>query len=304
MTNLFLNKEELRALSIRQDWQSGIRFVVHFSLLLINIVLLIMVKFPIFVALLVFSGAFLWCTFYAPLHESTHKTAFKSKKLNILASWISSFFFGCSPGVHREQHFTHHRFTNIKKKDPEILIDLKETRFKWVYQLIVTTIVLNIIPLYSLCLTLTPTKYWNALAPFIASKKRKVIQIESLLVTVFWLILLFFCFKFLDQAYPVLLMIFLAKTAHSFWTYVDHEGLGDQGSMLDRTRSFKTNRFLTWFMWNMNYHAEHHLYPYVPWNQLPQLSSKINSEHSYIHYGYLSFYFNKITTSIKRLGLP
>ena len=38
------------------------------------------------------------------------------------------------------------------------------------------------------------------------------------------------------------------------------------------TRSCRSNFIIRQLMWNMNFHAEHHLYPMVPFYNLPKLS--------------------------------
>jgi fatty acid desaturase len=44
------------------------------------------------------------------------------------------------------------------------------------------------------------------------------------------------------------------------------------------TRSILTNRFTAYFMCNENYHLEHHLYPGVPWYNLPKLHRELRQE--------------------------
>jgi fatty acid desaturase len=44
------------------------------------------------------------------------------------------------------------------------------------------------------------------------------------------------------------------------------------------TRSILTNRVTAFFMCNENYHLEHHLYPGVPWYNLPRLHAELKDE--------------------------
>ena len=44
------------------------------------------------------------------------------------------------------------------------------------------------------------------------------------------------------------------------------------------TRSILTNRVTAFFMCNENYHLEHHLYPGVPWYNLPRLHAEMKRQ--------------------------
>ena len=50
-----------------------------------------------------------------------------------------------------------------------------------------------------------------------------------------------------------------------------HTLLENARDQIQGTRSILTNRVVTFFMCNENYHLEHHLYPKVPWYHLPKV---------------------------------
>ena len=52
----------------------------------------------------------------------------------------------------------------------------------------------------------------------------------------------------------------------------------DHDDPIRGTRSILTNRLTAFFMCNENYHLEHHLYPGVPWYNLPALHRHLRSE--------------------------
>jgi fatty acid desaturase len=56
-------------------------------------------------------------------------------------------------------------------------------------------------------------------------------------------------------------------------TLLEHESDPVRG-----TRSILTNRITAFFMCNENYHLEHHLYPGVPWYNLPRLHAALKDE--------------------------
>lgn len=46
---------------------------------------------------------------------------------------------------------------------------------------------------------------------------------------------------------------------------------------LNNTRSTNSYAWVEYLMWNMNYHAEHHLYPAIPWYNLPKLREHLKA---------------------------
>ena len=66
-----------------------------------------------------------YCGTFAALHETVHNTAFKSQVLNKVASITCGIVQLYPASIFRELHFTHHRFTHIPGKDPEISIGNK-----------------------------------------------------------------------------------------------------------------------------------------------------------------------------------
>ena len=57
-----------------------------------------------------------------------------------------------------------------------------------------------------------------------------------------------------------------------------HTFLEHQSDLVLGTRSILTNPVTAFFMCNENYHLEHHLYPAIPWYQLPQLHRALRKE--------------------------
>lgn len=73
------------------------------------------------------------------------------------------------------------------------------------------------------------------------------------------------------------------------------------------TRSILTNRVTAFFMCNENYHLEHHLYPRVPWYNLPRLHNALRDDlrargAPYIR-SYFAFVADFVGTSVRRSPL-
>ena len=73
---------------------------------------------------------------------------------------------------------------------------------------------------------------------------------------------------------------------------IEHTGLPNEGSILARTRTMQTWPFFSWWLWNMNFHAEHHAWPAVPWYGLPALHREVAEHLDATERGYARLQFN------------
>src|SRR5215510_14970505 len=116
-----LDRETLRALQQRRDAPSVIRLILHLGAFLLGAVWVIFSSpVPLVAAFSTVGLGAMWATLFAPFHECTHLTAFRSPRLNALGAWLSGIPFGMAPAVYRAFHFAHHRYTHDPKRDPEI----------------------------------------------------------------------------------------------------------------------------------------------------------------------------------------
>jgi fatty acid desaturase len=108
-------------------------------------------------------------------------------------------------------------------------------------------------------------------------------------MAMFWII----AFLLLSQEIYLMKLIIIAliigRILHGFIIVSEHEGLSSQGHMLQRTRSVYSTKLFRWFWWNMNFHAEHHAWPSVPFHQLKVVNELLldhdfNNERSYFSF--------------------
>jgi fatty acid desaturase len=59
---------------------------------------------------------------FAPMHELSHGTAFRSRWLNEAVFRLVSFFYISPPVFFRYFHAAHHTYTQIRGKDPDIVL--------------------------------------------------------------------------------------------------------------------------------------------------------------------------------------
>src|SRR5438477_11756269 len=68
---------------------------------------------------------------FAPLHETIHRTAFRSRRGNDVAAAVLGFVLLLPAGGFRRFHFAHHRHTQDPARDPELATPKPRTRAAW-----------------------------------------------------------------------------------------------------------------------------------------------------------------------------
>ncbi|WP_215224104.1 fatty acid desaturase [Echinicola shivajiensis] len=288
--SILLNKETIKQLSVKSDFPAAIKLTLHLSFFAACLLCFANWNLEgyIYYPLLLFFG-FIVFSLYAPFHESTHKTAFKTAWANNLCAWLTGITYGYSPGMHEGFHFEHHRFTN-QEKDPEKGFSLPDFPGKTFFQIVLAGVLGMLVPLHSLILSFVPVKYWdNFEAQWAPDRKRKAWQWECRLMSLIWLVGFYFLSFNPSLMIMVIVGLFIGRFIHGFITVTEHEGLSDSGHMLYRTRSVVSSKFYRWFWWNINFHAEHHTWPSVPFHQLPKLhelakARNVRAESSYFNF--------------------
>ncbi len=228
-----------------------------------------LLAFPLSLAL-----AWVWSGLFAPFHECTHRTAFRSPRGNRLGAWLTGVPFGMAPAVYRTFHYEHHRFTQDVDQDPELAGDPRYAL--WPPNLRAWLIAMSGYGLIMLKLrsllgfACKPRTRWETFArwaPRIEDPARVVRECRLLLAC--WGLFIVAALCWLPGGGWLLFAAWLTHVFQVLWVASEHTGLPHEGSILARTRSVASNSFVRFWLWNMNYHAEHHAWPAIPWHQLP-----------------------------------
>jgi fatty acid desaturase len=221
---------------------------------------------------------------FAPLHECSHRTAFANNELNDVMCGIAGTLSFYNSAFFRRYHKWHHRYAQNPDKDPELNDKAPHT-------------------LGDYLLTISGLPWWwgklkthanVALGrlenyPFIPENARaEVIQSTRLQLTVYaiailisvgvnqpWFILYWLLPLFVGQ--PILRFILLAE----------HTGCSQDCNPFTNTRSTMTLFPFQFFLWNIPFHAEHHLYPSIPFYQLPSAHNQLNQHFTHVDPGYI-----------------
>jgi fatty acid desaturase len=69
---------------------------------------------------------------------------------------------------------------------------------------------------------------------------------------------------------------------------VEHTGCSEDSNGLTNTRTTLTMWPVRLLMWNMPFHAEHHLYPSIPFHQLPRAHSQLANNLTHLAPSYMA----------------
>lgn len=119
-----LSPTMLRELSVRSDLQGLARAVSHYGVILVlgTLIWLVSSRYGVVWALpLILAQSYFVAFLFMVVHETAHKTAFRSRGLNLVLGHLSSFAVGLPYDYYCLFHWDHHRYTQDPTRDPELL---------------------------------------------------------------------------------------------------------------------------------------------------------------------------------------
>ena len=214
---------------------------------------------------------------FSPVHECSHYTAFRTRWLNEAAFWLVSVVYIVAPNWFRYFHLSHHRFTMIRDKDPEIVM-LFSGVGDWLRYVSAYDFWWRNVWRILRHATLGPDANDIRGAMHVPKHMHSRLVVEArVLLAVYtiiavvaiangvglWLVWLWIVPRLVGE--PVQRMIRVAE----------HTGCEESPEIMRNTRTTLTSAPLRMLGWQMPYHVEHHLYPNVPFHGLPGVHARI-----------------------------
>lgn len=279
-----LSKERRAQLSVRTDKPSARRLGAQLALSLGTLggVIVLAGSGWVWPALLLHGITQL--AFFGILHESCHGTVFTKRSHNVLAGWVAALSMPMSPALMRAFHFEHHRHTHDVAKDPELAGMAFMAQWPRGLMWIGTMSGLPVLLVrfgWSLFAALVPGRLdsaWQAVLPFVKPRERSLIGWEARALVLIHAALIAAALTVAPEIGWWYAGMAVGHAVLALYITCEHRGLPSGGSILERTRSLDAPALLSWLLWNMTYHAEHHAWPSVPWHALPQVHAEV-AEH-------------------------
>ncbi|GAB5448116.1 fatty acid desaturase [Gymnodinialimonas sp.] len=260
---------------------------------------LILSDVPMMALLMLVQGILISFLFTA-LHETTHRTPFKTLALNIWVGRICGAFVLIGPEWFRYFHLAHHGHTHDPDNDPELATPKPETI--WQY-----AVYLSGLPDIAKRLTVLIR---NATRPnrdaYVPEGAKPRIKTEARCLLAFYAGIVAVGLWFWTPAALLVWLLPLLMGGPFLRAYLlaEHARCPHAASMLDNTRTTLTTRLVRALAWNMPYHAEHHAYPAVPFHKLPAFHEHAKAHITHLQPGYVRFHRSFVTKVLSHESPP
>ncbi|MFZ4407604.1 MAG: fatty acid desaturase [Paracraurococcus sp.] len=225
---------------------------------------------------------------FAPFHETSHYTAFENRRVNAVVGWLAGAPALYNWHFYQLYHTAHHRFTQDPARDPELVTQPPSTLDGYLLRIIgVPYWRFRVIILWDgLRGDLSAYPYiGEAQAPRVIRSIRT--EVAVLLGGALLSALVFgWATPFLFWVVPQL----IAQPLLRLYLLAEHTGCTTDRNGLTNTRTVLTSPALRLLMWNMPYHAEHHLYPFIPFHRLADAHGVLRDKLAYLQPGYARFH--------------
>jgi fatty acid desaturase len=221
---------------------------------------------------------------FAPMHECVHRTAFASRRANDTVGWVAGVLGFYNATFYRHFHAWHHRYTQDPARDPELMYPKAASRLSYLVEISAAMFWWRRIVDYPRLAVGAARKL-----PFVPPSARRAVALSmSAQLAVYAGALAAVGVGYMAPLYYWFLPAVLAQPLLRAVLIVEHSGCSNDDNGLTDTRTTLTAWPIRLLMWNMPYHAEHHLYPAVPFHQLPEMHRRIGDRLAHVAPGYLA----------------
>lgn len=238
---------------------------------------------------------------FAPFHECSHGTAFRSAVMNRIVGWITGTGLFLIPAYFRYEHLAHHSHTQITGDDPE-MIPMAERLGGYLWY------ATGIPYFYSNLTTLVRMLFgrFNAVeGKFLPGRMRGNVVMEAWSMVLAYGALAAVSIWF-DTAAVVLYWLaprLLGEPVMRLIRMSEHTGCPRVRHILLNTRTVLTIPLVRWLNWNNAYHAEHHALPTVPFHALGDLHRIMGPHFDEVRHGYVNTQLHLMANGLKK-GAP
>ncbi len=228
------------------------------------------------------------------MHEGIHGNLFRKPLFDHWFGFLAGLPVLFPISAYGANHLRHHKYTRTER-DPDEMKNI--TKHK------------GLLSVFFYIWIVIGTVIYSVYVPFQVHKtgtrkERLSMVVERVMILTFLASLLFaaYRFGFLDILIhcwfiPLVVTNFLGNTrgwAEHQLTSTDHP--------LKQTRTVRSNPVYSYFNIHLNYHLEHHLFPRVPWYNLPRLHRLLLPEYrkagASIYNSYLAFMYDALRVGV------
>lgn len=265
--NPILDKEIIQQLGQRSDYKGLVQLAGHLGLLTLTTIALAQALGSGWLLPALLAQAIVLTFLFAPLHETIHFTAFKTRRLNNIVAACIGFVQLLPYQYFRGFHYAHHRHTQNPELDPELIDKKPYTRRSWLLH--VSGLPLwrsNIRSIYRHATGVVDEAYLQE------SDHAEIITEARWHLGAYLVILIFSLIYGNDWFWWYwILPSLIGQPFLRLFLLAEHGGCDLSDNMLQNSRTTYTVPLVNFLAWNMPYHAEHHYLASIPFHALPAL---------------------------------
>ena len=222
---------------------------------------------------------------FAPFHESTHGTAFRSRWLNQTVAWATGLALFLPPTHFTLEHAAHHKYTQDPIRDPERIPEAYSIKgYLWF-----ATAIPYFKGAFVNLFNHARGAFTEMEKSFIPPRRFKRVQHEAWIIWSCYAGL--FVLSLVLQTWATLLYWllprFLGEPSMRIIRMSEHGACPLVPDMLRNTRTVITWSPIRWLNWNNAHHAEHHAMPAIPFHALPKLHRHLGAHIEEVRPGYV-----------------
>ena len=299
-----IERKQLKQLSKRNDSMPLLWFGSYIGLVIAAGAVVVVNWDTVWVWLALAVYGALWGLAPSAVHETCHGTPFRSRWLNEASLWLFGWMVQMEPVSVRWGHAGHHSHTHFDQGDTELS---EPNPVSWSN-------------FFNIGLGFWGALfYWKSLlaqaSGSITDEMCSVIptgEIPKAILNARWMVATYLAIVasslFMASWLPVVLAFtprLIGGPVTGFLHLTQHTGL--QMNIRDHrhsTRSFSASPLTRFCYFNMNFHIEHHMYPMVPFYNLPQLAKTLGTEMPEPCRGLIGVYREILTTVARQQHEP
>lgn len=296
LSDRVLSHQELRALQGRSNLRGGVRLTIHL-VLLIGAGWLVAMSSGWAVLPAMFVLGLTQVTLFAPAHETMHQTAFASRRANAIVGWLASCPSLLNWHFYTAYHLAHHRHTQEPGLDPELGAVSPDSLVGYIIRVLG-------VPYWTLRLLVAADCWRGDLSgyPYISAAAAPRIVRSGRAMTVLMIGGSIVSALLFGWATPLLYWIgpqLLGQPPLRAYLLAEHTGCTRDRNGLTNTRTTLTIAPVRLLMWDMPYHAEHHLFPSIPFHRLADAHALIRQKLGFVQPGYVRWNFSFVRSLIR-----
>jgi fatty acid desaturase len=225
--------------------------------------------------------AFLFCFHHELIHRTVFTRPLMNDALAVVTGWLvfyPAFYF-------RLFHYAHHRHTQDREHDPELVVAPPTTRAAYLWWAMS----------FAYMWRRFGTSFVHAFTgrakqPFIRDRHVADCVAEARLMWAGYILVIAASvyFEIWVALQYWLGPILLGQPFLRLYLMAEHVGCDSGDDMIANARTTISNPVVRILAWNMPYHTEHHLFPSVPFHALPELHREIKDQLRFVAPGYIA----------------